>query len=277
MLGYLILRNRLAPNQHIKISGAKMSKDFTYAEYHLTNKGMENVYSLLRQKRASGLIEAHKSKKILEIGIGANPVLCCLSRNSKIETLVSLEPNAFFATRYKKFMGELEYQAVIDLKLIESSLEDCDLNQLRNYFAGFPDFIVINSVIHEVPDLDIFFSSIKEMCDSHTLIHLNVPNGISLHKQLYDQLRDKEIDNKSALISGRIREFTPKSLQEIVSQYGFDVIELSTVGYKPFTMDQLSAMENCLEIDMPKMEDLAKITTSDDWGAEIEMLIRLNS
>jgi SAM-dependent methyltransferase len=111
---------------------------------------------------------------------------------------------------------------------------------------GF-DFIILSSVLHEVPDPNKLLQAVYQICSTETVVHINVPNAYSFHRILaYEMGLISDIFEKSEtdIKFQRHTNFDKQLLFKMLEENGFQIITYGTYLVKPFNNEQ---MEKILE------------------------------
>lgn len=207
-----------------------MNETESYA-LNYKNLAFEKQISDLRRRVVLSRIDLHGSKRCLEVGCGLDPLFQYLNPNM---CTLTLEPNAEFFENALKKASKFKKAKVINARLEE-----------LNDFDKF-DFISITSLLHEVPDENVFLSAISSFVDENTIIHFNVPNAKSFHRRLATHMglieKVYEISQTQKLMQQEKRPFDMESLTKLVTDYGFKVLESGGHFIKPFTHAQMSDM-----------------------------------
>jgi len=238
-----------------------------YADTYEKILDFEQIQVKFRKKIIMETIKKYRPEKILEVGCGLEPFF--LERIQWKQYTV-IEPAKKFANNAKLLA---EKKSLKNINIIQGFLEE-----FTNWRTDF-DFIIVSSVLHEVPNVDKFLRSLLSIANKNTIIHINVPNSNSLHRLIayeaglisrLDELtqRNKELQ--------QYRVFSLDSLEKLLKKYGCDIIEKGSYFLKPFTHNQ---MQNLLEnklIDLRILEGLYKVTKyCSDYGSEIFINVRL--
>lgn len=187
-------------------------------------KNEDSFERVLEEERCKRVVVSSKKcnhDSILDVGVGARSYFPYLSWKK----YTILEPNKEFT---KNLNGNLN---IVNLKLEDS--------ELKEKF----DFIILSSILHIVDDLNIFFEKIKSLCHKDTVIHINVPNSMSIHRLLGYEMNILPSINS---LSGKDKEFNHKrifskiELSSFLLKHQFKIISSSTYMLKPFSDSQMS-------------------------------------
>lgn len=228
------------------------------------NQPFESYLVEYRKKWVLDIIKKNNHKTILEVGCGTNPLYDYFP---DFELLTILEPSKLFhditvEDIAKKNLGDR-------VEIFENYFEDAiDEVDAREY-----DLIIISALLHEVPDLDKFFTRLKELVKPGTVVHIDVPNGNSLHRLLAVEMglikSQMEMSNLNIQYQQN-RVFDLKSLEKLATDYDFTIIEKGSYFIKPFTHAQMQKMIDNEIIDTKVLDGFYKlIKYLPDFGSEI--------
>lgn len=180
-----------------------------YSDIYKENYRLEKYLVEARIKNLSKLNLFSDEINVLEIGIG----LKSFSQSfDNFKNWDILEPNEEFVKSF------LIYNKDSRVNIINSPLEKSIV--LKKY-----DLIIVSGLVHMIIDLKTFYFKLKEFSDPKTLIYLNVPNSISIHRQI--ALKMGIIDNvnelsKLDILYGHQRVYSMELLVESLKEC-FDV------------------------------------------------------
>jgi len=150
--------------------------------------------------------------------------------------------------------------------IVEPSQEFSDharassLTGLNVFFQGFfedvadqvpakADVLLCSGLLHEVPDAERLICSMRQTMGPETILHVNVPNACSMHRQLaqamglIDNLKSLSIRNAS-LQQPRVYDLPSLIFQ--IEKNGLVVVETGGHFVKPFTHQQMEPLVNGL-------------------------------
>ncbi len=224
----------------------------------------EPVMIQFRRKKTLELLGDTQNSTILEIGCGISPA-CEWIPAYKYLSILEPSPD-FYEIACLKVMDYANVQLL--MATIESHPE---------LGAAPYDVILINSLLHELPDPATVLKSLKSYCHAGTRIVINVPNAHSFHRLLavamgIQQAPQDLSDFNRAFQQSRV--FTLQSLRELAESCGYTVQHLETAFIKPFTHSQMQAMINQKLLTEPLLEGLYRVSNQmPDQGAEIFMIL----
>lgn len=199
-----------------------------YLDEHSRSFSFESILSNSRRKQALNSIWKYKHKNILEIGCGLNPLYPYIADYEKY-TIV--EPGT-------KFLETIMDDGFPNVIILNGFLEDIYQDLLGERF----DFIVLSSVLHIAPQPSIILKAISQICTESTIVHISVPNAYSFHRLLalemgyIDTIFEKSETNAKSQANW---VFDRNSLQRIVQENGFEVLDFGTFFLKFFTNSQM--------------------------------------
>lgn len=222
-----------------------------YAEVYdgLPFEGVQVEYrrlAVLERLAASG------ARRILEVGCGREP----LARHvDAFDAWTIVEPAAAFARRAVQLTAS-DARVRVVTATIEAAVTG------RRFVAGDFDFIVLSSLLHEVPDPARVLRGVRALCTPATRVHCNVPNAGSFHRELAVAMGlipavDTPSAQQVALQQRRI--YDAASLESLVTAAGFRPIARGGYLLKPFTHAQMQALVTGGTIDRAMLDGLYRL------------------
>jgi SAM-dependent methyltransferase len=209
-------------------------------------------------------LQKYRHDRILEIGCGNEPLFRYFSDFSEMTTI---EPTGSF------------YLNALNLKNNNSNKNKIDIyNDLFENIADILkkrafDFIIISCLLHEIPDDGKFLDKTKEICNSGTTIHINVPNAHSFHRllalemEIIDSVFQKTSTN---IMMQQNRVYDLGTLSDLLMMHKFRIIESGSYFIKPFTHGQMEELIKNRIIDERILDGLFSLTRRlPDLGSEI--------
>lgn len=201
-------------------------KDYAW---NLANfNGMEKIYSRRRQNSVVEELLNDIPHRILEIGGGLN-------------SLANFLPN-FFLSQCELHILEPNvslFESLISSHHLNSNIflynDNCESFSKRNEIEF--DFVIANSVLHEVDDPLLFLKSAKKTMKSGSKLWINVPNINSLHRKIYSS-KARKYDYQISKY-GRKHYFGAEDLEELLFEIGFERLRFASSILKPMTDEQL--------------------------------------
>lgn len=195
--------------------------------------GFEEYKVLYRRKKILEIIEAKKPESILEIGCGCEP----LFQYVKNVRFTVVEPADTF---YEKANALAQGTNLGRVRCIHGFFEDILDGITENH-----DMIICSSLLHEVESPARLLQAIKQCANEHTIVHINVPNANSMHRllgQAIGMLSDIHDKSEGNIAFQQNNVFDADSLEKIVSENGFEVVEKGSFFVKPFSHSQMYEM-----------------------------------
>jgi uncharacterized protein YndB with AHSA1/START domain/2-polyprenyl-3-methyl-5-hydroxy-6-metoxy-1,4-benzoquinol methylase len=195
-------------------------------------------------------IERHNTRRILEVGCGLEPIFTSLA---SFDRCVIVEPAHDFAARARAVSG-----SDARITVVEARIEDAASRLTGETF----DAVIVSSLLHEVEDPGAILRAIRGLCRATTLLHVNVPNAASLHRQLavaMDLIPSGDTLSEQQRRLQQRRVFDAESLDRLVTDAGFRVTSRDAILVKPFTHAQMEAMLGAGIIDERVLEGLDRL------------------
>lgn len=237
----------------------------SYSEKYLI-PGFEKYKVLYRRKKVMEIIKKYSPKKILEIGCGNDPLFQYIEDISF--TVVEPAENFYnHAVRINKANGNV---------ILNGFFEDVS-GQLSDKY----DMIICSSLLHEVEKPDELLKAIANVCNEDTVVHINVPNAHSMHRLLGKEmgiLADIHDMSRNNLDFQQNNVFDMDSLQQILCDNGFKIIDCGGYFVKPFSHEQMQAMLDSGIIDEKTLDGLYELTKfMPEFASEIYANCKLNN
>lgn len=186
-----------------------------------------------RRKKVKELLLQNHHKTVLEIGCGMKPLFF---DTKGVEKWVIVEPNKVFFENAKRFSNET---IVCINKFFEEAVED--IKKLNIEF----DYVILSCLLHEVPEPQRLLRAIYEICSVNTVVHINVPNALSVHRLIAVEAgfidNVYETSQTQKIMQQREQVYDLNSLKKECELAGFEVIEGASFFIKPFTHSQMQA------------------------------------
>ncbi len=207
-----------------------------YATRYATQYAKESFETILvavRRRQVVHFLEQYRPRRVLEVGCGLEPLF---PHYDEFDAWSVIEPVAEFVRRARELAADDGR-----VEVLEGYVED----QNTPLAGDEHDFIIVSSLVHEVPDPLRLLESIRSLCSDATIVHLNVPNVLSFHRLL--ALEMGLIDNvfeQSAMerAFGRHTRFDHEQLATMVTSAGFCIAESGTYFVKPFSHRQMDVI-----------------------------------
>lgn len=230
--------------------------DYTekYNEY-----SFETYQVKYRRKKVIEEIEKYKPSSILEIGCGDNPLfLDVLGVDFTI-----VEPSSYFASNAIRLSNKYKRNVKVICDFFENTIDNHN---------GY-DMIICSALLHEIEKPLDFLLNLFSICDTDTIIHINVPNANSMHRIL--ALESGLISSKYDMTKRNIElqqnsVFDVKTLSGLVCNAGGTVIDSGTFFIKPFSHAQMLDLLNSEIITEKVLDGFYNISRyMPDLGSEL--------
>lgn len=201
-----------------------------YLAQYAAGADFEPILVKYRNQQVLRSIKRHAHRRVLEVGCGLAPMFL---EFDDYEALVVVEPSDQFVERARSRAADR-----VEFRL--GFLEDVAPTLRRDF-----DFVVVSSLLHEVPDPAGLLRAIHAVCSPHTVVHFNVSNARSLHRLLAHEmglLDDLFAPSETAKKFQRHTMFDLASLRAALERAGFVVLESGSYFVKPFTNEQMSRL-----------------------------------
>jgi SAM-dependent methyltransferase len=196
----------------------------------------ELVLIATRRKHVLASVRKYPHQHILEVGCGVEPYFPFLDN---YQTYTIVEPSDEFV---RVARSRAEDHAGANVFVVHGRLED-SLEQLAGR-APF-DFIIISSVLHEVPDPSGLLQAARRLATAATTIHINVPNVYSFHRLLALEMGLIGSVFEPSATERRFQRhtrFDRLALLALLEEHKFDVLHFETYLIKPFSNDQMERL-----------------------------------
>jgi len=214
----------------------------SYEKAYHSDYGFESVMVFYRRKFLLERLNILKPKTVLEIGCGSELLYkhYC-DQVGLVDKWVIVEPGRQFAETARS-------SNLPNLIVIESFFEDA-VEQVHALMPCAPDFVVCSGLLHEVPDAQQLLTAIVEILRNHSVLHVNVPNASSFHRQLarsmglIHDLKSLSVRNQK-LIQNRV--YNRESLDCDLKDAGLSIEQKGGYLVKPFTHKQMEKITSHL-------------------------------
>lgn len=210
-----------------------------YSKKYLDEYGrpfsFEPVLTDVRRRQVLKSLSKYPHEHILEVGCGLHPLF---PHCGYFKSYTIVEPSREFIEQVAKLA-----EGKAGVRVIEGFMEQVYKKLLAGSQAF--DFIIVNGVLHEVPQPDRLLQSVHRVCGRDTVVYISVPNVYSFHRLLaYEMGYISSIFDKSEMEARfqRHTRFDKKLLFEAVERNGFEILSHGTYFIKPFTNEQMEAM-----------------------------------
>jgi 2-polyprenyl-3-methyl-5-hydroxy-6-metoxy-1,4-benzoquinol methylase len=236
------------------------------------NHDFEQIQVGFRRKKILERLNLYPHKHILEIGCGFDPVFQYMDN---FDSMTVVDPGIEFIEHAKNISKTSKHESSI--RCIHGFFEDLipELSQ-QTY-----DFILVSSLLHELESPDSFLETLRSVCSINTILHINVPNAFSIHRILAKEMGlITEVFQKSET-QKKLQQFSTfsiDSLEDLLKNKHFEIIESGSYFIKPFTHSQMNDMLVSNIIDTKVLDGLYKLTKYiPEYGSEIFVDCRIRN
>ncbi len=218
-------------------------RDLQNYSHEYAQQPFESYQVEYRKRMVVDVIQRNNHKTILEVGCALNPLFNFFT---DFEQLTILEPTKMFFDKTVDEITQKNLESKVEIfnNFFEDAIEAVDS---KHY-----DLIIISALIHEIGDLKSFFTRLKQLTKEGTVVHVDVPNGNSLHRLLAVEMglikSQLELSDFNIQFQQN-RVFDLNSLEKLITDYNFEVIEKGSYFIKPFTHVQMQKMMDHKIID----------------------------
>lgn len=236
----------------------------SYASAYLSDYGFEAEMVKARRRLVGQLIAKEKPRIVVEVGCGAESMATELLGDC--ETWIVIEPELQFArAAAQRFADEKR------VMVYGGTAEELTARMTRILIVSGAQLTICSSVLHEVPNPQAFLAAVLPWSAAGGLVHVNVPNADSFHRQLAVAMglidSVKEFSQRNITLAQQ-RVYDAETLRHEVEGAGLEVVDSGGYLIKPFTHAQ---MEQVAPLVGPETIDgLWKLGAQHpEWASEI--------
>src|SRR5438132_307871 len=173
-----------------------------------------------RRTRVLHSVRKYPHESILEVGCGVEP---CFLFFEDYKTYAVVEPSSEFVQHARRGAEGKPH-----VRVVQGFLEEV-VDSLRA--QGAFEFIIVSSLLHEVPDPSALLQAVRRLATPSTTVHINVPNVYSFHRLLALEMgliRSLFEPSATELRFQRHTRFDRESLLKVVADNGFRVLHFET-------------------------------------------------
>jgi len=202
-----------------------------YAEHYMSLP-FEPIQIQYRRKLVLSQVARYGPKRLLEVGCGVSPLCVDIAPDTDVTVV---EPAVAFAENAMRLLSNRP-----NCKVHHDFIESVDL-------GGYEfDMIIVSCLLHEIPDPSYFLKTIRGLCTSDTVVHINVPNSKSFHRLLAVAMGlIPSVDQRSEtqrLMQQRDVPYDVVRLHSELASEGFRVVDEGSLLVKPFTHAQMQRL-----------------------------------
>lgn len=245
-----------------------MKRDLDIYSKQYSEQPFEHVMVKYRQEKTLTLAGDFRGKKILEIGCGLEPGFTWIQNFSEFHII---EPSQVFYKNAKHLTSTHALNKPI--YLYNYLAEDYTFDDNIQF-----DYILINSLLHEIENPLSLLKHIHVNCAPHTRVIVNVPNAHSLHRILavyMGLIPNPETLSESNLHFHQHHVFSVNTLTQLVQNAGFTILHSETAFIKPFTHRQMQDMLDNNLLSPQLLDGLMKVSKDlPQNGSDIYMILQ---
>jgi SAM-dependent methyltransferase len=237
-----------------------MARDIQgYTEQYL-QLPFETIQAAYRRRLVLSRIAHHRPRRLLEIGCGRIPLFTDLP-----DTAVTvIEPSPTFAEVARQLATERR-----DVRVLQAYAEDVDPEA-----EGMDvEMVVLSCLLHEVDDAQALLAAVHRLCGTDTVVHVNVPNALSLHRLLAVSMGLLAAPEAPSDTQRRMQQrtvYNGKTLQAELALAGFEITDQGGLFVKPFSHAQMQQLVDQGFMTTPMLDGLAHLVeVLPDLGSEI--------
>jgi SAM-dependent methyltransferase len=244
-----------------------MERDLNIYSQQYAEQPFEPVMVKFRQQKTLALTGDLSGKKILEIGCGLEPGFTWIQNFSEFHII---EPSPLFYQHAQKCANA--HASAESIHLYNYLAEDCKFDDNIHF-----DYILINSLLHELENPLVLLKHIHSICAPHTRVIVNVPNAHSLHRMLavyMGLIPNPAILSESNFQFHQHHVFSVDTLTQLVQKAGFTILHTETAFIKPFTHLQMQDMLDKGLLSQALLNGLMEVSKDlPENGADIYMIL----
>lgn len=188
-----------------------------------------------RQRLLLERLQAIQPSVVVEIGCGSSLLYARYLEHAKpVSHWIVVEPIATFcdAARVARLPR---------MRVVRGFFED-RVDAVLAQLDRPPDLVIASSVLHEVADSRAFLAAIRRITGRNTVVHVNVPNAASMHRQLAKAMGlisdTTEMSSRNEELL-QYRVYTTRSVRAELRRAGLRVTHAGGYFVKPFTHAQM--------------------------------------
>ena len=204
----------------------------------MSHYGFEQILVGYRQRVIIDQLLAAQPAVVLEIGCGADLLYAnYLEQESPVQDWIVVEPGSHFCKKANE-------ASLPGMKVIKGFFED-SIAVVMDALVQPPDFVICSGLLNEVSSAHALLESIRITMDQHSILHVNVANAASFHRQLALAMAliptlETMSDRNLLLQQHRVYDF--ESLISDLERTGFTIHQKGGYFTKPFTHAQMDSI-----------------------------------
>ncbi len=212
-----------------------MTKSITsYTTEYLEDFGFEAEMVSYRRKLVLERLAHYSPQTIVELGCGADlQAEGYWDAGGSWADWMIIEPSEVFADRARA-------SPLSGIRVVQGFFED-----VADQVPDSVDLMLCSGLLHEVPDSDRLISAMRQRMGPQTVLHVNVPNAQSIHRQLAHAMN--LIDDVKAISPRNASLQQPRvyDLPDLTAQLERNGLSITATGghfVKPFTHQQMEPL-----------------------------------
>ncbi|MCQ0091075.1 bifunctional 2-polyprenyl-6-hydroxyphenol methylase/3-demethylubiquinol 3-O-methyltransferase UbiG [Roseovarius sp. M141] len=212
-----------------------MTKSITsYTTEYLDDFGFEAEMVRYRRQLVLERLAHHSPQTVIELGCGADlQAKGYWDAGGRWSDWTIIEPSQFFSDHARA-------SPLPGLRVIQGFFEN-----VTEQVPNAADLMLCSGLLHEVPDSDQLISAMRQRMGPETVLHINVPNAQSIHRQLAQAMG--LIDDVKAISPRNASLQQPRvyDLPDLVAQLEDHGLSVTATGghlVKPFTHQQMEPL-----------------------------------
>lgn len=208
----------------------------------------EPVQAAIRRRAVLEQVARFAPAAVLEVGCGDLPLFVDLSGVA----CDVVEPAPVFAQAARaRAQGRPEV-----------AVHCCGIEAFNAARPGGYDMVIVSGLLHEVDDPAAVLAAVRALCHAGTIVHVNVPNALSLHRLLGVAMGAIADPYQLSDTQQRLQQrsvFDASSLAALLQQAGFEVVDGGSLFVKPFTHAQMQHLVDTGFVDQRMLDGLCRL------------------
>lgn len=242
------------------------NRDLEKYSVNYSDQPYEEFQVFFRKKKIIEFLNYYNPKSILEVGCGLESILLEYNYFDKI-TIV--EPSIMFFEKLQNDILSNKFNVIIESHC-------CFFEEFKT--DDKYDFIIISSLLHEIPNLKPFIDKLVQIADKDTIIHINVPNSESFHRLLALESGLITSTNELSDFNKSFQQQRVFSINDIVGlclENNLEILSSGSFAFKPFTHFQMSKIISSNSVDINIIRNLHRLDKYlNGKGSEIFVNVR---
>lgn len=214
----------------------------SYTEEYMKDYGFEAEMVRYRRELLLERLAHYAPRKVVELGCGTDlQATGYHAQGGEWDHWIVVEPSLEFADCAR-------HCGLPNMMVIQDFFENVGSEILAN-----PNLLLCSGLLHEVPNVDLLIEAMRAQMGPETVLHVNVPNARSMHRQLAQAMgliEDlKSISPRNAALQ-QPRVFDMQSLVAQFARHSLKVVHSGGYFVKPFTHQQMEPLVRHLGRDV---------------------------